>query len=113
MHSQFEKPLPAFKPLPQEQVESLLRRVLSHDAKGEITHLREVHAYDDGHYRVVFSPAYFTLAPGQTEPSKSQWNGLKKKLKRHDPRIFIFKDHGLVPFGQERCGFLDLGFFAE
>ncbi len=107
------KTLPDFKPLPREYVESLLRRVLAHDAKGEMTHLRELHAYEDGHYRVIFSPAYFTLTTDQTEPSKSQWNGLKKKLKRHEPRIFIFKDHGMVPYGAERCGFLDFGFFAE
>lgn len=107
------KNLPDFKTLPQEQVESLLRRVLSHDSKGEVTHLREVHAYEDGHYRAVFNPAYFTLSPGQTEPTKSQWNGLKKKLKRHDPRVFIFKDHGMVPYGAERFCFLDIGFFAS
>lgn len=106
------KSLPAFKPLPRNLVEDLARRVLSHDAKGEITYLRELHAYDDGHYRVVFSPAYFTLADSQSEPTRSQWNSLKKKFKRHEPRIFVFKDHSMVPCGAESCCILDVGFFA-
>lgn len=81
------------------------------------THLRDLIAYPDNHFRAIFDPAYFILPEGQTQPSKSQWNSLKKKLKRHDPSVFIFKEHGVIPCAgsdaastDELCCYIDFGF---
>jgi hypothetical protein len=104
------KPLPDFRTRPIDEVRSLLQRVFSHDPTGQQTHFVEVLPYADGHYRAVFSLEYFTLAAQHTAPSKSQWNNLKKRLKRHAPQAFIYKDYGTLP-GEH--GYLDFGFFAH
>jgi hypothetical protein len=77
-------------------------------------HLRDLITFDDGHFRAVFSPEYFTLAEGREEPSKSQWNSLKKRMKRHDRMVFVFKEHGEVPCESPsgKCYYIDFGFFA-
>jgi hypothetical protein len=107
------KPLPQFKPRPQAAVEKLLSTVLTNPAVGEASHLVSIEAYPDGHYRAWFSPGYFILADNATEPSKSQWNTLKKKLKRHEVRAFVFKEYGSeIRDGQPLC-YLDFGFFVR
>lgn len=81
--------------------------------------LLDVIEYDDGHYRAVFKSGYFTLHEGATEPTKSQWNTLKKRMKRHNREIFIFKEYGEVDcdvlYGEKergyRCLYVDFGFF--
>ena len=80
-------------------------------------------AYEDGHFRAVFKSSYFTLQEGQTEPTKSQWSTLKKKMKRHDGHVFVFKKHGEIncrqvgknisPNASYKCLYVDFGFFAE
>jgi hypothetical protein len=50
------------------------------------------------------------LIPPATEPSKSQWNGLKKRLKRMDQQVFIFKVHGHQRAGDQNYCYLDFGF---
>lgn len=75
--------------------------------------LLEIIEYDDRHFRAVFSASYFQPTAGHEGPSKSQWNTLKKKLKRRDRSIFVFRAHGLL--GGQRLGagskyFLDFGF---
>lgn len=103
------KDLPRFKVLPREVVLKVISPVLT---QGLTSALRDLIEYPDGHYRVIFDPAYFVLQVGQSEPSKSQWNTLKKKLKRHDPRVFVFKEHDAITHDGQRCYFLDFGFFA-
>lgn len=74
--------------------------------------------FDDGHFRVIFKSSYFVVQEGKSEPSKSQWNTLKKKMKRHHKGVFVFKETGtadcVVPTGQDyNCYYLDFGFFAN
>jgi hypothetical protein len=69
--------------------------------------------YPDGHYRALFDPALFVLPAGQSAPSKSQWNNLKKRMKRHEPLVFVFKEHGEATGGDgSQCYYVDFGFFA-
>ncbi len=103
------KSLPRFEVHQRESVMALISSVLK---QGATPALRDLTEYPDGHYRAIFDPAYFVLQVGQSEPSKSQWNTLKKKLKRHDPRIFVFKEHGTTTLNGQSCYFLDFGFFA-
>lgn len=107
------KDLPVFKPRPRDQVLTLVNRVLMLDSHSDHSYFHTLTAYPDGHYRVLFDPAYFSLQPGQTEPSKSQWSSLKKKFKRHDPSVFVFKAHGEVDQNGKRYSYLDFGFFAQ
>ncbi len=103
------KPLPNFIPQDRHYVEELLGRILSHTNDDDETFLIELIQYEDHHFRVIFSTEYFQRDTPKNEllsPTKSQWNTLKKKLKRHDRRIFVFKEHGLI--GQH--AFLDFGF---
>lgn len=107
------KDLPTLKVRPRDQVMTLVQRVLMLDSHSDHSYLHELVAYDDGHYRVLFDPAYFVLQTGQTEPSKSQWSSLKKKLKRHDPSVFVFKEHGKQVIKGKSYAYLDFGFFAQ
>lgn len=107
------KDLPAFRPRPRDQVMALVHRVLMLDSHSDHSYLHDLVEHDDHHYRVLFDPAYFVLQPGQTEPSKSQWSSLKKKFKRHDPNVFVFKDHGTINAGNKRYSYMDFGFFAQ
>lgn len=108
------KDLPEFKRLNRDFVTSLAAQLLTRPEQPEQTYLRRLAEYDDGHYGAVFSLAYFV---GTDEPTKSQWSSLKKRLKRHDRRVFVFKEHSLVPCETagdgERCGCLEFGFFAH
>jgi hypothetical protein len=105
--------LPEFRARPRQQVESFARVVFNNEPGRNTTHLFQLIDYPDGHYRAIFKPSYFILPEGQTVPSKSQWSSLKKKMKRHDHQVFVFKAYGEVPCGQERCYYLDFGFFAH
>lgn len=105
------KNLPEFHHRSHERVLSFLTVMLTNEHLSNQTHLKHLEEYPDGHYRAIFDPAYFALPPDQPEPSKSQWNTLKKKLKRHDQQIFIFKEHGTVQ-QDGRSFYLDFGFFA-
>jgi hypothetical protein len=81
--------------------------------------LLDVIEYEDGHYRAVFKSTYFTLHDDATEATKSQWNTLKKRMKRHNKEIFIFKEYGEVDcdmlYGDQQrdysCLYMDFGFF--
>ena len=100
--------LPEFEPRKKQQVLPLLNTVF----RGQVADLTQ---YDDGHFRVILRSGVFTLQPGETEPTRSQWNTLKKRLKRHNRRIFVFKEHGEVQCPDSTdatCYYLDFGFFA-
>jgi hypothetical protein len=106
--------LPKFRPRPYEHVQSLMAKVFLNERVDEETQLVEVIAYEDGHYRAVFTPSYFILAEGQGEPSKSQWNTLKKHAKRYNEHLFVFKEYGEVECSTSpRCYYLDFGFFDD
>jgi len=100
--------LPTFAPRPYDSVQQFIADALTNHASDQ-SHLLTLLAFADGHYRAVFGKTYFILPPETETPSKSQWNSLKKKLKRLDARVFIFKEHG----EQDGAYYLDFGFFAK
>src|SRR5690606_28569636 len=107
------KELPNFKPRRYEHVKSLMERIFTNERVSEETQFVDLIEYDDGHYRALFNPAYFVLVEGTIEPSKSQWNTLKKHAKRFDEKLFIFKEHGETKCSDAACYYLDFGFFAD
>lgn len=103
---EFEK-RQAFKVLP------LMTSVFSEGGANSFVRLL---TFPDGHFRAIFRRSYFVMQGAATEPTKSQWNTLKKRLKRRDHRIFIFKEHGTVRCDDASnsdadCLYLDFGFF--
>ena len=56
--------------------------------------------FEDNHFRAIFDQSYFQLQDGKTAPSKSQWSTLKKKFKRRNRSIFVFRAHGELPCPQ-------------
>ncbi len=107
------KDLPEFKKRIREDVLKFAQRILTNDAQLQHTDVLELIEYKDGHYRVLFSPRYFILPEGQSEPSKSQWTTLKKKFKRHEPNVFVFKEHGELKTIDGKAYYVDFGFFAK
>jgi hypothetical protein len=101
--------LPRFQKRSQQAVQDYIGRVLNHGDRPEDTTLQELIAYEDGHFRAIFRREYFALQEGHTEPTKSQWNTLKKRMKRMDRRVFVFKEHGIS--GDDL--YVDFGFFAD
>lgn len=81
-------------------------------------HFVRLETFKDGHYRVIFKPEYFTMQGDATEPSKSQWSSLKKRIKRRDHLVFIFKEYGNAPCqpdsdNQAECYYVDFGFLQD
>lgn len=109
------KSLPKFRSVPYERVHEFISRALTNERQAPTTRLVDLLVYEDKHYRAIFRPDYFALADDQQAPTKSQWNTLKKHLKRIDDDLFIFKEHGEVPCGPTggRCYYIDFGFFAH
>ena len=106
--------LPAFAPRDYEKVLKLMTDILTPSHLDEST-LIQLTSFEDGHFRAIFNPSYFVLNDGQEIPSKSQWNTLKKKLKRHDKRIFVFKEHGTIKHqkNESQQYYVDFGFFVS
>jgi hypothetical protein len=112
--------LPEFEFRKVHHVMPYITRVLETPAGNALIRLV---AHPDGHFRAIFKSTYFTLAEGHTEPSRSQWATLKKKMKRHNRQVFIFKNHGETDCRQAaknvaadrdyRCLYVDFGFFLE
>ncbi len=82
--------------------------------------LLKLQDFADGRFRAIFSIRYFQLAEGRVSPSKSQWNTLKKRLKRRDHSIFVFREYGEIDCGHtgkprpgETCLFLDFAFLPD
>ena len=96
--------LPQFEPWPTGRVHALATSVF-------MGHLVRLESFEDGHYRAIFERSYFHLEEGQ-EPSKSQWNTLKKRFKRRHRNIFIFRVYGRLDVDEassERY-YVDFGF---
>ena len=69
---------------------------------------------EDGRCRAIFKKSYFVLQDDNTEPSKSQWSTLKKKLKRHNRGVFVFKETGEITCHdnlENDCFYVDFGFY--
>lgn len=100
------KPLPTFVQHHHDYVATFITGVLMHPDKDD-SYFIDLVEYDDHHFRVIFSTDYFHRDEGhQGEPTKSQWNTLKKKLKRHNRSVFVLKEHGLL--GEK--AYLEFGF---
>ena len=106
--------LPPFKRRKRDDVLAFITAMLinEHSDSSEESHFIELVDYEDGHFRVLFNPRYFVVREGQTEPTKSQWNSLKKKLKRHDSSVFVFKEYGAAGANKSQY-YLDFGFLPE
>jgi len=104
-----KKSLPKFRARSQQYVENFAEEIFTHPGKDQKTFFRRLIVYPDGHYRALFAPAYFPQNP----PSKSQWSTLKKKMKRHNESVFIFKEYGDMIEGETHYFYLDFGFFSD
>lgn len=109
--------LPPFRRVKRRYAASIIHSVLS-GSRGSA--LLRLHEYEDGHFRAIFSETYFQLPAGRELPSKSQWNTLKKRLKRRDRSIFVFRDYGTIDCGSagvsatgRSCLYLDFGFLPD
>lgn len=115
--------LPKFRHRRYDEVMKFVSEVLTRPGQPGGSAVYRLIEYEDGHFRVIFRPQYFMLSDERTEPSKSQWGTLKKRLKRHHPGVFVFKVHGETDChsadlqspkrGDERCFYIDFGFFAH
>ena len=109
--------LPQFRKVKYQYAASLINAVLTGPQGASLSQLIE---YDDHHFSVIFRQSYFQLGAGATSPSKSQWNTLKKKLKRRNRLIFVFREYGKCDCEKERrriplqdCFYLDFGFLFD
>ena len=110
MHSD----LPDFRKMKPHYVAALMNSVLSGGGGASLVRLIE---FEDHHFRAVFKPSYFQLAEGADLPSKSQWNTLKKKMKRRNRLVFIYREYGQISChdshsgkAEQACLYLDFGF---
>ncbi len=103
-----ESELPEFRKMPLKVVNQFVLSAFNQNGSQFVRLI----PYEDNHFRVIFKAGYFNLAEDAEEPSKSQWGTLKKKLKRRQKELFIFRDSGRVDCGeQDDCYYLDFGFF--
>lgn len=113
----FYDDVPEFRKVKLPIVTTYINRILN--SGGGLSLLKLVE-FEDNHYRAIFRASYFALADEETEPSKSQWNTLKKKMKRHDRTVFVFREYGKVNCAElgdssarnieEDCLYIDFGF---
>ena len=78
------KELPRFRKIQRRYAAAIIRDTLSGPRGSALLQLIE---HDDHHFRAIFDSKFFQLPAGKSEPSKSQWNTLKKRLKRRDRSI--------------------------
>ncbi len=109
--------LPHFRKVKRSYAASIIHSALSGPAGSALLELIE---YEDHHFRAIFSLKYFQLHDGAHLPSKSQWNTLKKKLKRRNRTIFVFREYGQIDCGKpgdsrtgQSCLYLDFGFLWD
>jgi hypothetical protein len=108
------KDLPSFKHRDYDAVRAYAAQMLTNHTDPQTTLLRLTER-EDHSFEAVFAARYFVLAEGATEPTKSQWNNLKKRFKRSDSSLFIFKEHGACPCtdGKPGCYYLRFGYYAK
>jgi hypothetical protein len=106
------KELPKFQRRQFDEVHKFIAQLLTNPNYSIHTCLVELQTFDDGHFRALFKPEYFVLEAEQHSPTKSQWNTFKKRLKRHNPAIFVFKEHGAIEHQGQQCYYVDFGFLT-
>ncbi len=104
--------LPEFRKVKKTHVIKLVNSLLIGASGASLVSLED---FEDNHFRMIFKLSYFQLADGNDMPSKSQWNTFKKKIKRRDHSIFVFREYGKIDCGSkglesEMCLYLDFGF---
>jgi hypothetical protein len=108
------KDLPRFRSRDPQAAQAFIAHILTNkaDARSALVRLSE---RQDHSFRAIFAARFFVLNPGETEPSKSQWNNLKKKIKRAAPDVFVFKEHGTTDCapGQPGCYYIDFAYFLQ
>lgn len=109
--------LPKFQKVRRRFAANFINGVLSGPRGSSLIELIE---FEDHHFRAVFKRSYFEVIDGAELPSRSQWNTLKKKLKRRDRRVFVFRDYGPIDCAEsgsagssQVCLFLDFGFLLD
>jgi len=75
--------------------------------------LKDVRSLGNGAFRALFGQNYFTIQPGNDAPSKSQWSTLKKRMKRINKGVFIFRKHGELEQGDVTFYYMDFGFMQD
>jgi hypothetical protein len=86
---------------------------------GDGASLVKLEEFDDHHFRVIFKISYFQLAEDVDMPSKSQWNTFKKKMKRRNHSVFVFREYGVIDCDQagkntqQPCLYIDFGFMYD
>lgn len=101
------KLLPKFIPTSIDKADTYIRAVLKDNKTTDDDFVENLEMFEAGYFRVIFDGAYFNR--DYSPPSRSQWNTLKKKMKRHNPLVFIFKEYGTFEDGNY---FLDFGFLS-
>ena len=102
-----DKPLPNFRKSNFTYAEAYAERVFNEQ-------LIVVQRMEPEHYfRAIFATAYFTIQPGNDTPSKSQWNTLKKRLKRINPTVFVLKEYGTTDYNGTIHSYIDFGFLPD
>ncbi|MCY3833178.1 MAG: hypothetical protein OXG85_09180 [Chloroflexi bacterium] len=111
------KELPRFRNVQRRYAAAIIHDALSGPAGSALLKLTQ---FDDHHFRAIFDSKFFQLPAGEELPSKSQWNTLKKRLKRRDRSIFVFREYGPIDCGElakprsaGNCLYLDFGFLSQ
>jgi hypothetical protein len=100
------KGLPDFREVTLDYAERYAQQVFG-DA------LHAVAAQAGGYFRATFGEGYFTIQPGNDAPSRSQWNTLKKRMKRVNRGAFVLKETGTTAAGDDVHYYVDFGFLRE
>jgi hypothetical protein len=108
--------LPEFRKTKYSYAMTYINGVLTGGVGASLVRLEE---FDDNHFRVVFKISYFQLAKDVDLPSKSQWNTFKKKMKRRNHSVFVFREYGSIDCDennkatQQSCLYIDFGFMYD
>jgi hypothetical protein len=100
--------------IPEFDVKEAKRRALPFINTIFTDKLSKLEIADDGRCRAIFKKDFFALHEGEAEPTKSQWSTLKKRLKRHNRGVFIFKEVGETicnEGSEDTCFYIDFGFY--
>lgn len=95
--------LPQFRRVTEDYATQFAERVFGEAFNG-------LHSQPGHYYRALFNESYFTIQPGNDKPSKSQWNTLKKRMKRMNPSVFILREYGDITHEGEAMVYIDFGF---
>jgi len=97
--------LPSLSKPPTPYVERYLQQIFA-------DHFVAVEEREDQLYRAIFTLNYFQRddAPSEASPTKSQWNTLKKRMKRVNHGVFTSREHGIQ---DEDTGYVVFGFLRD